>query len=1367
MARRKLMSLFALLACVAIIAGYPSVCLSQPSTHAEAPAPVLSLGAHTWALLVGISKYSSPMISGLTSPARDVAAIAASLEDPKLGGVPSSHVLILTNENATGQRIKGAADTFFKPNVKPGDQIILYLAGHGVAKGIGETAKGYLLPYDVKGLSKQALEESAVNLREFNDRLAQLPASQFVTFVDACREDPTPGRGVKGNVLSDTVTDQMQIQPRPDASGKTASAVTFFACSVGERAYEDPQMEHGVFTYFILDAIKRAAVPQKPDGAVDMGRLGTYVTEHVDSWAKQESASGDFDVEQNPQLVTSDLAQPVVLMHVRRPLPAATVSAGQPRLIVSTSPAEATVTVNGKVVGSGDVQAVIEDAGQATVEVSASGYALVRKTVNAFAGYGSELSVTLPPASRGLTAANDPAATTGAVPAAYTQAVDAAARGQWDVAEAGYRDAIKTSPHFAPAYEQLAEVLRGQNRIGECLGTLILLSGAAPSTAHRLSELSMAFSQYAGKGPGASTDAESAGVATWDFHYTTSQREAGLLAMKAAISAVRADSHLAEAERALGFALVATDNRGSNKGDSLNAFRSAVFLDPADPVNHMALAFGMRNFSRFIKNQQERTGEVERAVEELKQAVQIRPNFYAAHRELAYCYHLLKNRRAAEAEYVRACANSGHAIDGNEVAGAMCALAILTKQDAADAPEGRKEALEEASHGYWASATDVCPDLKNALLSLLGAGLVNEIKNFIPQVLLASKEVQAMLAKATDDFLIATGLSTGSSGSTGAGHDTSEWEPRVETVYVVQPRTKADENDTVQASPQVVIPVKFGAIALVLMIVLTMLTGMWYAGARAAEFRAKNALQDAGPGARFSLAGLFARAPKETPKDTAELKQLRRRMFLLSATMKGMSDAFLATDLRGNVTQMNPLAEKITGWQESEAIGKPIAQVVLIGQDQSGEAHEIPLSEALHGNIEKELTPGTTVVSRIGSRKVVGGRVVPIWDDAGAVTGAALIFQERTSFRENQSYKETLVENALECIVAMDHRGIIVDFNTAAESTFQYTRAEAVGRRVSDILIPPAMRERHEFGLEQYLRTRKATILGKKIEMVAQRKGGQEIIVEMSIAEVPGKTPPVFICSLREITASKEAEEALLTLSAQVRETLHSEHVAKSKLLNVLSDELRTPLNAIIGYSEILEDELHERRPDDMLPDLKKIRGAGSHMLTLTKDILDLSRIEAGLFPVNPEQFDAGELVAGVASDLKVIAESNENRLEVSIADDLGVMHSDRMLIRQCLFYLTHNACKFATQRDLELTASRNGSTVNFALRDLTPGLPEGVEDLDLDQTPNIRFAGRGIGMVITREFCKLLGGELLAERIPGGSPVYTLALPDKVEERQ
>src|SRR6185437_15331704 len=114
----------------------------------------------------------------------------------------------------------------------------------------------------------------------FSQALSALPAKQFVIFMDACREDPTPGRGTKPNALSDILTRDTTL---PAGGDHTADSVTFYACQLGQRAYEDPDHEHGAFTYWILDGLKRGPVPT-PDGSVDVRRLASYVTQQVQDW---------------------------------------------------------------------------------------------------------------------------------------------------------------------------------------------------------------------------------------------------------------------------------------------------------------------------------------------------------------------------------------------------------------------------------------------------------------------------------------------------------------------------------------------------------------------------------------------------------------------------------------------------------------------------------------------------------------------------------------------------------------------------------------------------------------------------------------------------------------------------------------------------------------------------------------------------------------------------------------------------------------------------------------------------------------------------------------------------------------------------
>src|SRR5713226_6652717 len=152
----------------------PNAAGRSPSTGKTAALPAdttPSPGNRTWALLVGVSKYQNPLIVSLRFPAIDATAIRDALVDRQLGGLPASNVRLLTDDEATTANILGAVDSFLKPNVKPGDQVIIFLAGHGVAKGVGLDAKGFLLSTDVKGLTRPVLEATAVDLKVLSEKL--------------------------------------------------------------------------------------------------------------------------------------------------------------------------------------------------------------------------------------------------------------------------------------------------------------------------------------------------------------------------------------------------------------------------------------------------------------------------------------------------------------------------------------------------------------------------------------------------------------------------------------------------------------------------------------------------------------------------------------------------------------------------------------------------------------------------------------------------------------------------------------------------------------------------------------------------------------------------------------------------------------------------------------------------------------------------------------------------------------------------------------------------------------------------------------------------------------------------------------------
>jgi uncharacterized caspase-like protein/tetratricopeptide (TPR) repeat protein len=703
-------------------------------------ASVAHAQAKTWALLVGVSSYQNPQISTLRYAAQDATGLRDALIDAKLGGLPENQVLLLADDKATREGILGAVQTFLKPNVKAGDHVIVFLAGHGVAKGVGVGAKSFLLPSNVKGLTTAALESSAVDLRALSNELGALPAAQFVVFVDACREDPTPGRGIKGNTMNDVLSRGVHVVPQSEK----AQSATFFACSVGQRAYEDATLGHGVFTNWILDGLRAGAVPQQPDGAVDMGRLSSYVATKVSDWAKKTSAAGDFEVEQTPELVATQLSQPLVLLRVKRPLSAPPIAPAPPKLLVAAFPEGAQVSINGQRAGSGVVEKDLPTEGDYQVTVSAPGYAPVARSVKALGGYQNQIVVQL-----------QSEAPAGPAADFYKRAVEAEGRQQWEVAEQGYSAAIGADAKFMPAHEALIDLFRQQGRNGDAIAASLNLLGNARNV-HTLSVLSRAYSRFAQAGAG-NGNTQTSVKPVVKYVLPRKPEDAVKLAQNAATEALALDANSAEANRAQGYALAALDAKGKNESAAKAAFGKAIFLDGSDAANHLGLGYAIR----FYASQKEgaaQKNEIERAIPSLKQALALRPNYYEAHRELAFCYTMLGDSTAALRECELANANRGAASDTNEIVALELTAAGMHRKAAENSTGDKKTAHEQASDGYVADAKETSPDLKVALQILNSVGVSTSLASYLPRELTPLLDIRGTVEGKIRDKIKIPGL---------------------------------------------------------------------------------------------------------------------------------------------------------------------------------------------------------------------------------------------------------------------------------------------------------------------------------------------------------------------------------------------------------------------------------------------------------------------------------------------------------------------------------------------------------------------------------------------------------------------------------
>jgi signal transduction histidine kinase/DNA-binding response OmpR family regulator/HAMP domain-containing protein len=227
---------------------------------------------------------------------------------------------------------------------------------------------------------------------------------------------------------------------------------------------------------------------------------------------------------------------------------------------------------------------------------------------------------------------------------------------------------------------------------------------------------------------------------------------------------------------------------------------------------------------------------------------------------------------------------------------------------------------------------------------------------------------------------------------------------------------------------------------------------------------------------------------------------------------------------------------------------------------------------------------------------------------------------------------------------------------------------------------------------------------------------------------------------------------------------------AKSQFLANMSHELRTPMNAIIGITAMLKEEAEEDADEDLVEPLDRIHRAGTHLLHLINEILDLSKIEAGRLELELEEVDLAALVREAVSTAQPLAEKTGSRLELHCAEDVGRLRTDATRLRQVVLNLLSNACKFTEKGVVTLDVARadsaGGGWYVIAVKDTGIGMtPEQMGRLfqefsQADGSTTRRFGGTGLGLAISRQLCRMMGGDIEVASVPGEGSTFTVRLP-------
>lgn len=265
----------------------------------------------------------------------------------------------------------------------------------------------------------------------------------------------------------------------------------------------------------------------------------------------------------------------------------------------------------------------------------------------------------------------------------------------------------------------------------------------------------------------------------------------------------------------------------------------------------------------------------------------------------------------------------------------------------------------------------------------------------------------------------------------------------------------------------------------------------------------------------------------------------------------------------------------------------------------------------------------------------------------------------------------------------------------------------------------------------------------------------------------------LFGAAQQELKERRKAEAAL----NEAKDAAEVANQAKSLFLANMSHELRTPLNAVIGYSEMLMEEAEDQELDGFIPDLQKIHGAGKHLLSLINDILDLSKIEAGKMDIHLEEFDIGSMIGDVACTIEPMMMKKENELIVDCPEDIGGMRADLVKVRQSLLNLLSNASKFTEHGKVTLQVRREspvdreweGDWISLAIIDTGIGMTMSQMGKlfetfsQADSSTSKRFGGTGLGLALTRRFCRMMGGDVTVSSTPDVGSTFTMRLPATV----
>lgn len=497
----------------------------------------------------------------------------------------------------------------------------------------------------------------------------------------------------------------------------------------------------------------------------------------------------------------------------------------------------------------------------------------------------------------------------------------------------------------------------------------------------------------------------------------------------------------------------------------------------------------------------------------------------------------------------------------------------------------------------------------------------------------------------------------------------------------------------------------------------------------------------------------------------------------LSITLNSIGDGVIATDADGRVTRLNPIAERLTGWTQTAAAGRPIAEIFKIINQETRLAATIPVMDTIAMGTIHGLANHTVLIARDGSECAIADSCAPIrGHDSESVLGAVLVFRDVTqeyaaqkALRESAIRIQTILNSVGEGIHGIDLDGNIMFENRIAMDMFGWDEQEIIGQPVHR-LMHHSQTDNLPYPQGKCPPSIDAVLQGKVSEHIEDelfwRKDGTSFPVSYHATPMQNDTGDIIgaIMSFRDITESKRDKQQLVAAKEMAEKANH----AKDSFLATMSHEIRTPLTGILGMLEVLSMSQLDHEQEVTL---KASWDSARNLLRIVNDILDWSKIQDGKLALSPRSTAIPMLLEEIVNTYSRVASARNLHLWQHADPQLSAAHIvDPLRLSQILNNFVSNALKFTERGEIEIRAElleqlESGERIRFSVKDSGIGITKDVQQtlfkrFQQESADTARqYGGTGLGLSICRCLAELLDGqiELLSE--PGLGAIFSITV--------